>query len=121
MGIGASIACAIHCALLPLVVSSLPIFGIDIIENDFFEYGMIVLAMAIGFYSLYHGWKSHHHEKRPLVIFAIGMLFLFAKQYWHHLQIWFLVPAVVIIVYAHYLNYRLCRVHNHAHEDDCDH
>lgn len=121
MGIGASIACAIHCALLPLVATSLPIFGINIIDNSFFEYGMIVLAMVIGFYSLYHGWKGHHHQRLPLLIFAVGILLLFAKQYWHQWQLWFLVPAVLLIVSAHFLNYKLCRAHNHAHADDCDH
>jgi hypothetical protein len=31
------------------------------------------------------------------------------------------LPAVVLIVAAHFLNYRSCRVHNHAHADDCNH
>ena len=33
LGIGASLACAIHCALLPLFLSSLPLFGTNIINN----------------------------------------------------------------------------------------
>ena len=33
LGITASLACAIHCALLPLFFTSLPILGINIIEN----------------------------------------------------------------------------------------
>jgi hypothetical protein len=32
-----------------------------------------------------------------------------------------LIPGVILIVYAHLLNFRSCRVHNHAHSDDCDH
>jgi hypothetical protein len=27
----------------------------------------------------------------------------------------------LFIVVAHVINYRSCRVHNHAHADDCDH
>jgi hypothetical protein len=34
---------------------------------------------------------------------------------------WLLIPAVAGIVAAHILNYKSCRVHNHAHADDCDH
>ena len=57
-GIAASLACAIHCALLPLVLTSLPLFGVNIIDNISFEILMIVLAFSVGAYSLYHGWKK---------------------------------------------------------------
>ncbi len=33
-GVATSLACAIHCAVLPLLLSSLPVFGINIIENE---------------------------------------------------------------------------------------
>ena len=121
LGITASMACAIHCAVLPLFLSSLPLFGINIIENIRFEYGMIMLAFAVGAYSLYHGRKKHHHSWLPLIIFAVGIAFLLAKMAWHEWRNWFLLPAVICIVTAHFLNYRLCRHHDHAHADDCNH
>lgn len=118
LGISASIACAIHCAFLPLVITSMPLFGIDIIENMAFEYGMIILAFVVGAYSLYHGFKKHHHKYLPLIIFIIGIVCLFAKQIWHNQQLYLLTPAVVFIILAHYINYRFCRIHNHAHNED---
>lgn len=121
LGITASLACAIHCALLPLFLTSLPLFGINIIHNQQFEYGMILLAFFVGSYSLYHGWKKHHHNKLPILAFTAGILLLFAKQKWHSYEIWFLIPAVLFIVGAHVYNFRFCRIHNHAHETDCDH
>ena len=121
LGISTSLACAIHCAVLPLLLTSLPVFGIDIIDNVSFEYLMIVLACIIGAYALSHGYRKHHHQLTPILIFGLGILFLLAKQSWHHLQLWFLLPAVIFIVAAHYLNYRLCRKANHCHKNDCDH
>jgi hypothetical protein len=121
LGIATSVACAIHCALLPLVLSSLPLFGINIINNLSFELFMILLAFVIGAYALYHGWKSHHHRWMPMIIFSSGMSLLFCKQIWHRYEIEFLIPAVVCIVTAHFVNYRLCRLHNHAHKEDCNH
>jgi MerC mercury resistance protein len=121
MGIATSVACAIHCAVLPLVLTSFPVFGINIIDNVAFEYLMIFLAFAIGIYSLWHGYRKHHHSLLPVVIFSIGILLLVAKQLWHEYQLWLLPAAVLLIVTAHLINYRSCRVHNHAHEDDCDH
>jgi hypothetical protein len=121
LGIGASLACAIHCALLPLFLSSLPLFGVNIINNEAFEAGMIVLAFCIGTYSLYHGYRKHHHSGLPFLLFLGGFAFLVTKQFFVHYATWLLIPAVVLIIAAHLLNYRFCRGHNHAHADDCDH
>lgn len=121
LGVTVSVACAIHCALLPLVLSSLPLFGVNIIDNAYFEYGMIILAFLVGVYSLYHGFKKHHHNWLPLIIFTAGMLCLFGKQIFHNLHNYLLIPAVVLIILSHYLNFKFCRHHNHAHKEDCDH
>jgi hypothetical protein len=120
-GIATSLACAIHCALLPLFLSSLPLFGYNIIDNSWFEYGMIALAFVVGTYSLYHGRKKHHHSWVPMIIFSVGLLLLLSKVIWHHWELWLLIPSVLLIITAHYLNYRMCRKHNHAHTDDCNH
>jgi hypothetical protein len=121
LGIAASVACAIHCAVLPLVMSSLPILGINIINNFWFEIFMIVLAMVIGLHSLTHGFKKHHHRLLPIIVFVIGISLLLVKQILHQYQIWFLVPAVILIVAAHYINYRQCRIADHCHVEDCKH
>jgi hypothetical protein len=121
LGIVTSLACAIHCAVLPLLISSLPLFGINIIDNVYFEYFMIIIAFVIGIYSLYHGYKKHHHSYFPLIVFSIGFVLLFAKQVWHKQQVWLLIPAVILIITAHFINFRFCRIHNHAHKEDCNH
>jgi len=121
LGIGTSLACAIHCALLPLFLSSLPLFGINIIHNIAFELGMILLAFVIGSYSLYHGYKKHHHRLLPLFIFFAGFVFLVLKQFFIQYETWLLIPAVLLIITAHLINYKACRIHNHAHKEDCDH
>lgn len=121
LGIAASVACAIHCAFLPLVMTSLPLFGINLIDHLGFEYFMIFLAFVIGVVALWHGFRKHHHSKIPLILFTSGILLLVAKQVWHDYQYWILPFAVVAIVAAHLLNYKSCRVHDHGHADDCNH
>lgn len=121
LGITASLACAIHCAILPLFLASLPLFGINIIENIAFEIGMIIVAFVIGSYALWHGYRQHHHSFVPLLLFSTGMIFLILKQFFLQYHNILLVPAVILIVLAHLLNYRNCRVHNHAHDEDCNH
>lgn len=105
LGIATSIACAIHCAVLPLVLSSLPLFGINIINNNVFEVGMIILAFLIGVFSLRSGFR-HHHRFIPIIMFSVGILLLLLKQYYHTYLLSFLIPAVVLIVGAHWMNYR---------------
>ena len=46
LGITTSVACAIHCAVLPLFFSVLPLFGINIIHNIAFEAVMVMLAFC---------------------------------------------------------------------------
>ena len=121
LGITASIACAIHCAVLPLLLTSLPVFGINIIDNLAFEYGMILLALGVGGWSLYHGYRRHHHQRLPLMIFGLGMALLFSKELFHDWKLWFLIPAVITITIAHYINFRYCRAANHCHASDCNH
>lgn len=121
LGITASLACAIHCALLPLFLTSLPLFGINIIHNVFFETGMIMLAFGVGSYSFYHGYRLHHHSLLPFILFGIGIFLLTLKLFFIQYENWLLVPAVTFIILAHVLNFRFCRVHNHAHAEDCNH
>mgnify|MGYP003508655057 FL=1 len=108
LGIGTSIICAIHCALLPVLMSTLPIFGINIIHNVFFEWGMIVLAFVVGSYSLFHGFVKHHRSLVPVLIFSLGFIFLVLKQFLVQYEIPFLIIAVALSISAHFYNYRLC-------------
>jgi len=108
LGIATSVACAIHCAVLPIIVSSLPLFGINIIHNLFFEWGMIALAFVVGSYSLFHGYIKHHRTSIPVMIFATGFIFLVLKQFFPQGEYLFLFIAVILIISAHFYNYRLC-------------
>ena len=121
LGIAASVACAIHCAILPLLLSSLPLFGINIINNTSFEYMMIFIALCIGLYSLWHGYKKHHHSTMPIVLFTAGIGMLFLKQIFHEQFLYVLVTAVTLIVSAHWVNYQSCKKADHCHADDCLH
>lgn len=108
LGIGTSVLCAIHCALLPILMSTLPVFGVNIIHNVIFEWGMIVLAFAVGAYSLFHGYIKHHRSLVPVLIFSIGFVFLVLKQFFTAYEIPLLLVAVAFIISAHFYNYRLC-------------
>jgi hypothetical protein len=110
LGVTTSVVCAIHCAVLPLAMASLPVLGINIIHNPGFEFGMIGLALLIGARALWHGFRRHHRRVTPLLLFGCGMIFLIAKQIWHSYELALLPFAVVGIIAAHVANYRFSRV-----------
>jgi MerC mercury resistance protein len=106
MGVVTSVACAIHCAILPLVITSLPVFGINIINNSLFEWMMIGIAFAVGCLALAHGYQRHHREMKPLLLFIAGFIFLILKQVFYKHEFLFLAPAVSLILCGHFLNFR---------------
>jgi len=109
LGISASVACAIHCVVLPLFLTGLSVFGVNIIHNFWFETGMIALAFGVGVFSLRHGFFRHHRSPVPFLLFSAGMVFLFAKQYWHIYELILLPFAVILIISAHIFNFRFTR------------
>lgn len=111
LGIITSIACAIHCTLLPLLVSSLPLFNFDILENKAVEWSMIILALSFGVLSLYHGYADHHKKILPLILFSIGFSCLILNQIIAEKFVFFLIPlSSVCIISAHIFNLYYCRI-----------
>jgi hypothetical protein len=121
LGVSAAVACAIHCALLPLFITALPLFGINILENIYFEIGMIIVALVIGSLTLTHGYRKHHHKLTPLFLFLAGMILLSIKHFFVEYILWLVIPSSILIISAYYLNWKLCRQAKHCHSSDCDH
>lgn len=110
LGIGVSVICAVHCAVLPLLLNSLPLFGLNILHNEGFEYIMILLAAIIGIYSLWYGYYKHHRNLLPYGFFISGISLLLLKQSLPKEKEWLLlVPAVLLVIISHMLNFFLSR------------
>lgn len=109
LGVTTSLLCAIHCALLPVLMASLPVLGINILHNAGFEYGMIGLAFIIGVTALWHGFRHHHHRILPVLLFSCGMMLLIAKEIWPTYELMILPFAVLPVLGSHWLNFRWSR------------
>jgi len=121
LGVSAAVACAIHCALLPLFISTLPLFGINLLDNLYFEMGMISIALLIGGLTLLHGYRKHHHHLLPLSLFLGGMSLLILKHFFASTTLWLIIPSSLLILAAYYVNWRFCRQAKHCHTTDCNH
>jgi len=121
LGIAASLACAIHCAVVPLFFTSLPLFGVNLVQDKAFEFFMIGVAFVIGVMALRHGFRWHHHRYIPILMFTMGIGFLVAKEIVPGHPLWMVISAVVLIVGAHFFNYRLFRNADHSQCSECNH
>lgn len=111
LGIGASLICAVHCALLPLLITALPLLGLEMLENEKLEYGLLAFSFFAGCTALFRGYRHHHHHIRPLLLFSAGFILLLlghflAMHFWEPLII---TAGALLIVAAHLWNLRECR------------
>lgn len=117
-GVVASITCAIHCALMPLLVSVLPLAGVGLLAEESAETGFVGAAIAIGLLSLVPSYLQRHGRARPLVIFVGGVAaILLARSFFEEsssFEIPLVVTGAILIATAHVLNGRLCRSCEHC-------
>lgn len=112
LGIFTSVACAIHCTILPVFIGAIPFLRIHILDNPWIEYSTIVLSFLFGSLSLYHGFRYHHKRKSPIVLFSAGFTCLIINQLTQEQYVLLLIPsAAILIITAHLINISCCRKH----------
>ena len=124
VGAAGSLLCAVHCALVPVVIALLPTLGIAAWLGDSFERGFVIFATLLGLFTVFWGWRRHG-EVRALWLLVPGLAALWlgiSVEVLHHDVI---AHAMVMIVggglvgMAHLLNLRL--YHGHVHNAQCVH
>lgn len=124
LGATGSLLCAIHCALLPLLIALLPSLGIAAWLGDGLEQGFVLFATLLGLFTLVWSYRRHRAMR------AIGWLLPGLAALWfgvlyaplHHSP----VPHAIVMTFggtlvglAHLLNLRLN--HGHVHDASCVH
>lgn len=120
LAIAFSAVCLVHCLMLPVVVTLLPIFGVSFLTHEQFHQIMliVVLPTSIGAFAL--GCREHR-QSSVAVIGGIGLALLIVAAFavgstWgDHAERVVTVLGGVVLAIAHIQNFRFCR---HAR---CDH
>jgi len=119
IGMTASMLCAVHCAVVPLLITTLPLFGLGFLANPLIEWGMIILALFIGIYAIGFSYVRVHHRRLPVILLISGFFIIMTG----HLLVTGWREAIVVpmggllIVTAHFFNFRytgICRNENSA-------
>lgn len=75
IGATASFLCAIHCALLPFVLTLLPLLGLGFLASHEFERGFVAFAVMLAMVALVIGYRRHR-RRLPLLLAVPGLLLL---------------------------------------------
>ncbi len=107
VGFCASVICAIHCALTPVLVALLPLAGLQFLTNPIIEFSLIAMSAFIASFSLFRGYTRFHKDPLPLVIIGYGFLLIifgrFAALDWQELL--FSSLGALSIAVAHMVNW----------------
>ncbi|UCS91692.1 MerC domain-containing protein [Echinicola marina] len=80
-----SLTCALHCALLPVLVSTLPLMGLGFLMNHWIEYSVTIFGFFLAVFALSHGYRHHHHKMSPLLLTTLGFgIILTGMIFGHH-------------------------------------
>lgn len=123
VGFFASLICAAHCALLPIVIALLPAFGVAGALNEHFEELFAVFATVLGLFALVVGYRRHR-ALHALALLVPGLLIVWVGVLYsplHHSVVPHALAMTLgggLVALAHLANLRLNR--EHADGAACD-
>lgn len=124
IGATGSIACALHCSILPILIAVLPGLGVGLLASRTVEVVFVIAASVLASVSMWMSWRRHRHIRAKSLLIP-GVLIL-----------WFgiLTPAIHDHVVAHAVVMTLGGVlvglghlltlrqnHTHIHDATCAH
>lgn len=118
VGATSSFICAIHCALLPLLISVLPLVGLGFLMDETIERIILFVAIILAVVSSCWGFRVH---KNCIVIitFSTAIIFLGIGSHLHdsggHLLI---TIGGLVLVLSHMINHHLCKKCNRCKHNE---
>lgn len=108
IGFITSMLCAIHCSCLPLLLGTMPLVGLEFLENPSMEYGIILLSFLIASTALLKCYTKHHKKPFPLIIVAFGFTLIILGHLLQFglLEIFFTSGGAIAVSIAHLMNWK---------------
>lgn len=110
VGAGMSLACAVHCMLMPIVVGVLPLIGLSFLADHDIELVFVSLSVLLALLSLCFGYRTHGNA-RLFTLLAVSAALIVAGFLMidsaHH--IFLLSGGAFGIAVTHLLNRHLCK------------
>lgn len=81
ISISASVLCTVHCILLPLFLTTLPLFDIELLENLWLEIATVAVSAIAGGWAIWRGYRHFHHQLQWVAWFGIGFLLMVSGNF----------------------------------------
>lgn len=123
VGATASFLCAVHCAVLPFVLSLLPFLGLEFLADHRFERIFVICAALLAATALVTGYRRHRRHL-PLALVAPGVMLLVAGVLFVDLDTQTMLHSAMVttggllVASAHAFNLRFTR-RLHVHGAGC--
>jgi hypothetical protein len=118
LGMTASTLCAVHCALVPVFLTTLPLLGLEFLSNEWIEISMIIVSVFLGTLSLSISYRKQHRKSLPFFVLFTGFAMIATG---HFSGINSLEPILIplggfTVAAAHLVNWKLNRSCSHDHK-----
>ncbi|MCP4124569.1 MAG: MerC domain-containing protein [Bacteroidetes bacterium] len=108
IGLFLSIACAIHCMLMPVVLISFPMLSKSFLHHPFLEWTLLVTLIFLGLFTMDHYKKKHHDSSLPTILFVLGGLICTTALLIHsNYHEWMMIAGSLVIALSHGMNIKL--------------
>ena len=105
-----SVACAVHCLAMPLLVAVLPLIGLGFLANERAELFLILVAIGLAVGSL--AWGARHHRRlRALLMLIVALAFIVTARTVVEgtFEVVFYSIGAILLASAHLVNRHLCK------------
>lgn len=119
-GISLSLLCAVHCLLMLVLITVLPLVGLGILANEQTERFFVIVALTVAAGSIFWGFHLHRQQRVLLTLGAAAAMMLagrFALADGPY-EIALVTTGAGLLIVSHALNLRLCRTCAVCHEED---
>jgi len=104
-----SVACAIHCIAMPLLITILPLIGLGFLANERAELVFITGTIGLAIGSLAWGIR-HHRSWRAFLILLVALVFITTSRTAVEgtFEVVFYSTGGILLASAHLVNRHLC-------------
>jgi hypothetical protein len=123
VGMWASLICAIHCTVMPLLLVIVPTIGVYLFVNEILEFFVLGLSLLFNIANLCFGYKKHKSNK-AVALLAVGLFLFVVGRLMHqhndhqefHFDLFnlFMIAGGIIMTSSSLINDKLCKTCNHC-------
>jgi len=108
-GFSTSLLCAIHCALIPVVLTFSMLEGLHFLVDPTIEKTILCISLLVALVSLLPTYFRHHHKLFPLLIFGFGLTLIAIGRMELPMMVEVMLTSIGAgcVAIAHLINWRL--------------